>query len=94
LVHQRKVPLEKAAALAKQLNISYMETSALNASNVEEAFTTLVTNIYHKKKHGPTKTIPVPDDPTDEISPNPKPFPLRDHDESSITKRSGCCTSS
>lgn len=41
--------LEEATALAEQLNLSYMETSALNATNVEQAFNLLVTSIYHKK---------------------------------------------
>jgi len=85
-----------------------METSALNKSNVEEAFTTLVTNIYHKKKlksvdnlsriksieHGPTKTIPVSSDSTVEISSNPKSFRLKDNKELTVTKKGGCCTSS
>lgn len=47
---QRRVSREEATALAAQLNVSYMETSALNASNVEQAFTLLVTSIYQKKK--------------------------------------------
>ncbi|CAF4653641.1 unnamed protein product [Rotaria sp. Silwood1] len=49
LVDQRKVSREQATALAEQLNLSYMETSALNASNVEQAFVLLVTSIYQKK---------------------------------------------
>ena len=49
LVDQRKVTQDQATALAQKLNLSYLETSALNSSNVEQAFTTVVTNIYHKK---------------------------------------------
>jgi Ras-related protein Rab-11A len=49
LVNERKVSREEATALAEKLNLSYMETSALNASNVEQAFTLLVTSIYHKR---------------------------------------------
>ncbi|CAF0784712.1 unnamed protein product [Rotaria sordida] len=49
LVDQRKVSREQATALAEELNLSYMETSALNASNVEQAFVLLVTSIYQKK---------------------------------------------
>ncbi|CAF0819583.1 unnamed protein product [Rotaria sordida] len=49
LVDQRKVSRQQATALAEQLNISYMETSALNASNVEQAFITVVTGIFYKK---------------------------------------------
>ena len=49
LVDQRRVTQDQATALAQKLNVSYLETSALNSSNVEQAFTTVVTNIYHKK---------------------------------------------
>ncbi|CAF0889010.1 unnamed protein product [Rotaria sp. Silwood1] len=49
LVDQRKVSRAQATALAEELNISYMETSALNASNVEQAFITVVTGIFYKK---------------------------------------------
>lgn len=49
LEDQRKVTRDEATALAAQLNLSYMETSALNATNVEQAFTLLVTSIYKRK---------------------------------------------
>jgi Ras-related protein Rab-11A len=49
LVEQRQVSCQEATALAERLNLSYMETSALNATNVEQAFILLVTSIYHKK---------------------------------------------
>ncbi|CAF2378975.1 unnamed protein product [Rotaria sp. Silwood2] len=49
LIDQRKISREQATSLAEQLNLSYMETSALNASNVEQAFVLLVTSIYQKK---------------------------------------------
>ncbi|CAF0999705.1 unnamed protein product [Adineta steineri] len=49
LVDQRKISQEKATNLAKELNVSYLETSALSASNVEQAFQTLVTSIFYKK---------------------------------------------
>ena len=49
LVDQRQVTREQATSLAQQLNVSYMETSALSASNVEQAFSTLVTSIFRRK---------------------------------------------
>ena len=49
LTDERRVSLEQATALAERFNLSYMETSALNATNVEEAFVLLVTSIYQKK---------------------------------------------
>ncbi|CAF3392462.1 unnamed protein product, partial [Rotaria sp. Silwood2] len=48
LANQRKVSREQATALAKRLNILYIETSGRDASNVEEALVTVVTAIYHK----------------------------------------------
>jgi Ras-related protein Rab-11A len=75
LVDERKVSREQATNLAKQLNIPYMETSALNASNVEQAFMSLVTSIYQKKKLqsvGPS---------SDRIS----------IEEPTVPKKSGCC---
>ena len=41
--------MEQATDLARQLNISYLETSALTASNVEQVFIMLTTGIYRKK---------------------------------------------
>jgi Ras-related protein Rab-11A len=63
LVDQRKVSREEATALAEKLNLSYMETSALNATNVEQAFVLLVTSIYHKKmpKQIDSSPSPVPE---------------------------------
>ncbi|CAF4194218.1 unnamed protein product [Rotaria sp. Silwood2] len=49
LVAQRKITFEQATVLAKQLNLSYMETSALNSSNIEQVFATLATCILHQK---------------------------------------------
>ncbi|CAF1354583.1 unnamed protein product [Adineta steineri] len=50
LIEQRRVSREQATALAEQLNLSYMETSALDATNVEAAFLLLVSSIYEKRK--------------------------------------------
>ncbi|CAF4503356.1 unnamed protein product [Rotaria sp. Silwood2] len=49
LIAQRQVTFEQATALAKQLNLPYMETSALSSSNVEQVFISLATGILHKK---------------------------------------------
>ncbi|CAF4727284.1 unnamed protein product, partial [Rotaria sp. Silwood2] len=54
LVAQRKITFEQATALAKQLNLSYMETSAFNSSNIKQVFATLATCILHQKT---TKSI-------------------------------------
>lgn len=49
LDNQRKISSQQATYLAEQLNLSYIETSALNSTNVEQAFILLVTSIYEKK---------------------------------------------
>ncbi|CAF5212873.1 unnamed protein product, partial [Rotaria magnacalcarata] len=88
LVDQRKISREQATRLAEQLNISYLETSALNSSNVEQAFLTIVNSIFYKKMpktvdntstiassgQTPTSTVSVPSDAHVVISSTPKSF--------------------
>ncbi|EPQ58661.1 ras-domain-containing protein [Gloeophyllum trabeum ATCC 11539] len=46
LKHLRAVPTEEAKAFAAENGLSFIETSALDASNVEAAFQTILTDIY------------------------------------------------
>ena len=46
LKHLRAVPTEEAKAFATENGLSFIETSALDASNVESAFQTILTDIY------------------------------------------------
>ncbi|KAF8894788.1 ras family-domain-containing protein [Infundibulicybe gibba] len=48
LKRMRAVPTDEAKAFATENNLSFIETSALNASNVEWAFKTLLIDIYRK----------------------------------------------
>jgi len=48
LQHLRSVSTDEAKKYAEDHGISFFETSALTASNVEAAFTDLLTGIYHK----------------------------------------------
>ena len=57
LKHLREVPTEEAKDFAKRFNLSFMETSALDSSNVEEAFKSIINTIYNVTSH------PVGDDP-------------------------------
>jgi len=41
LEEERRVKKEEALEVAKEFNLAYMETSALNAQNIEAAFETL-----------------------------------------------------
>jgi len=46
LKHLRAVPTEEAKAFATENGLSFIETSALDASNVESAFQNILTEIY------------------------------------------------
>jgi len=46
LKHLRAVPTDEAKAFAAENNLSFIETSALDASNVESAFQTILADIY------------------------------------------------
>ncbi|KAJ8589170.1 GTPase [Rhizopogon salebrosus TDB-379] len=46
LKHLRAVPTEEAKSFAAENELSFIETSALDASNVESAFQTILTDIY------------------------------------------------
>ncbi|PWA63090.1 RAB GTPase [Artemisia annua] len=46
LAHTRAVPVEDAQEFAERENLCFMETSALEATNVESAFLTALTEIY------------------------------------------------
>ncbi|KAL3534231.1 hypothetical protein ACH5RR_002692 [Cinchona calisaya] len=43
----RAVPIEDAQEFAERENLCFMETSALESTNVESAFMTVLTEIYH-----------------------------------------------
>jgi len=47
LKHLREVPEEEAQEYAQKNSLLYMETSALDGGNVEEAFQQIITTIYH-----------------------------------------------
>ena len=47
LKHLRAVPTDEAKAFAAENGLSFIETSALDASNVEGAFQTILTGVYH-----------------------------------------------
>lgn len=46
LRHLRAVPTDEARAFAEKNNLSFIETSALDSTNVEEAFKNILTEIY------------------------------------------------
>ena len=79
LRHLRAVPTEEARAYAERNGLSFIETSALDSSNVEQAFTNILTGIYKivsqkqleserkpNRPHGNTVDITVPRSNIDE----------------------------
>ncbi|XP_013884528.1 ras-related protein Rab-11A [Nematolebias whitei] len=46
LRHLRAVPTDEARAFAEKNGLSFLETSALDSTNVETAFQTILTEIY------------------------------------------------
>ena len=47
LRHFRAVPTDEARAFAEKNGFSFTETSALDSTNVEATFQTILTEIYH-----------------------------------------------
>ena len=87
LRHLRAVPTEEAKAFAAENNLSFIETSALDASNVEQAFQNILTEIYHIVSN---KALQSSDDvikPSggETISVQPST------DDGGQTKKGGCC---
>ncbi|KAJ0637207.1 putative small GTP-binding protein [Helianthus annuus] len=88
LRHLRAVQVEDAKTFAERENNFFMETSALESLNVENAFTEVLTQIYHVVSK---KALDIGNDPM---------VPLRGQtinvggkDEVSEVKKSGCCSS-
>ena len=59
LSNERKVTTEEAQKKAKLLNMAFMETSALDGSNIDKAFSELVSNVYQKNKQNFNNEIKV-----------------------------------
>ncbi|XP_075252391.1 ras-related protein Rab-11B-like [Convolutriloba macropyga] len=60
LRHLRSVPTEESKHFAEQNNLSFIETSALDSTNVEQAFTHILTAIYRNISARPTEPDPNP----------------------------------
>ncbi|XP_046331913.2 ras-related protein Rab-11B isoform X1 [Haliotis rufescens] len=87
LRHLRAVPTDEAKAFAEKNNLSFIETSALDSTNVEAAFHNILTEIY---KIVSQKQIR--DSPDDENSPssNVQTITVAPTDNSVGTKKQ-CC---
>ncbi|CAN6345855.1 unnamed protein product, partial [Urochloa humidicola] len=89
LRHLRAVPTEDAKAFAEKENAFFMETSALEAMNVEDAFTEVLTQIYRVVSK---KALDIGDDPA--APPKGQTINVGGKDDVSAVKKSACCSSS
>ncbi|KAL1567402.1 Ras-related protein RABA1f [Salvia divinorum] len=87
LRHLRAISTEKAKAFAEKERTFFMETSALEALNVESAFTEVLTNIYHVVSK---KSLDIGDDPS--ALPKGQTINIGNKDDVSAVKNSGCCS--
>lgn len=88
LRHLRAVPIEDAQALAEQENIFFMETSALESTNVEDAFTEVLSQIFQDKSK---KSLDAGNGTT--TLPKGETLSFGSRDDVSAVKKPGCCSS-
>ncbi|KAG6388321.1 hypothetical protein SASPL_149746 [Salvia splendens] len=79
LAENRAVPYETAKAFADEIGIPFMETSAKNATNVEQAFMAMSADIKNRMASQPASNSARP--PTVQIRGQP------------VAQKSGCCSS-
>lgn len=88
LRHLRAVDTGDAKAFAERENNFFMETSALESLNVENAFTEVLTQIYHVVSK---KALDIGSDPMS--IPRGQTINVGAKDEVTAIKKSGCCSS-
>ncbi|CAL9087549.1 ras-related protein [Musa troglodytarum] len=88
LRHLRAVNTEDAKDFSEKENAFFMETSALESMNVENAFTEVLTQIYRVVSR---KSLEAGDDPAD--LPTGQTINVGTKDDVSAVKKAGCCSS-
>lgn len=88
LRHLRAVSTEDAKTFAEKENTYFMETSALEAMNVEDSFTEVLTQIYHVVSR---KALDIGNDPG--ALPKGQTINVGSKDDVSAVKKVGCCSS-
>ncbi|XP_039608493.1 RAB11a, member RAS oncogene family, like [Polypterus senegalus] len=86
LRHLRAVPTDEAKAFAEKNGLSFIETSALDSSNVELAFQTILTEIYRIVSQRQITGKIDPDFP-----PSSNVVPITMPPTSPSNKQTGCC---
>ncbi|MBA0752241.1 hypothetical protein Gogos_001095 [Gossypium gossypioides] len=87
LRHLRAVSTDDAKAFAERENTFFMETSALESMNVENAFTEVLTQIHHVVSR---KALEVVYDPA--ALPKGRTINVGSKDDVSAVKNAGCCS--
>nr|XP_043621097.1 ras-related protein RABA1f-like [Erigeron canadensis] len=87
LGHLRAVSTDEAKAFSEREDIFFMETSALEALNVEKAFTEVLTQIYHVLSR---KSLGMGNDPAH--LPKGQTINIGGKDDVSAVKKAGCCS--
>ncbi|KAJ8491809.1 hypothetical protein OPV22_013530 [Ensete ventricosum] len=88
LRHLRAVTVDDAKAFAERENTFFMETSALESMNVDDAFNEVLTQIYRVTSR---KALDAGDDP--ETLPKGQTIDIGTNDDVSDVKKAGCCSS-
>ena len=73
LRHLRVVASDEAKAFAEEKNIEFIETSALDSTNVETAFHNIITDIYHHLLNSTAQNSDQNMDPNVPTDDNPRP---------------------
>ncbi|TKY71781.1 Ras-related protein RABA1f [Spatholobus suberectus] len=87
LRHLRAVSAEDATTFAEREKTFFMETSALESMNVENAFTEVLTQIYHVVSK---RALEIGNDPA--ALPKGQMINVGSRDDVSAMKKSGCCS--
>ncbi|KAL4189238.1 hypothetical protein AMTRI_Chr08g164480 [Amborella trichopoda] len=89
LRHLRAVSTEEGKAFAERESTYFMETSALESTNVENAFTEVLTQIYRVVSR---KALDVGEDPVAASSLKGQTINMGGKDDVSAVKKVGCCS--
>jgi len=90
LRHLREVPTDEAKSFAEKHGLSFIETSALDSTNVELAFQNILTEIYHiMSRPQPSEDEGESEQPTGPAPSTGKPIDLGSPQKQS--EKGGCC---
>lgn len=87
LRHLRAITVEEAKAFAERENTFFMETSALESTNVENAFTEVLAQIHLMTSR---KALDAGDGPS--ALPQGQTININNNDDVSAVKKASCCS--